>query len=289
MQVLLVGYPIAHSLSPLFQNAAFSALGLAHRYALYPLERIDARTAANLLAMPDLLGANITVPHKEAFCGYLDTLTEDAQRIGAVNTLYRSHTAAGAQWTGDNTDERGFIVDVERLGMVWPISSAVVLGAGGASRAIVSALISRVDQLALVNRTRHRAQALVQSLSVRQSLSPLPVRVCSPEDVVLSEAFRTIWSEAALIVDATSLTSREAGSALFDTLPWGDAWRDALCYDLKYQPTSPFLECAQQEGLRHANGLGMLVEQGALSFTRWTGLEAPRDVMWASVRSFSDS
>ncbi|MFN3705574.1 MAG: shikimate dehydrogenase [Thermoflexales bacterium] len=260
MRVLLIGHPVAHSKSPLMQNAAFEALGLlAWRYELCdtPLENLAERVAF-LRHQSDIAGANVTIPHKQAVLPLLDALSPAAQSIGAVNTIFKR----GGVLIGDNTDWLGFLADLEHHGVnVGADTRALVLGAGGSARAVAYALCQRGARVWLHNRTHARAQALAEAMGSQ-------VQVCSSlSDVV---------GEVALVVNCTSLGMWPRA----DQSPWDERvpmLRGAVLYDLVYNPPrTRLMQQAEQAGLRAINGLGMLAEQGAAAFALWTGVPAAR-------------
>jgi shikimate dehydrogenase len=264
----LIGDPVAHSLSPVFQQAAFDALGILVRYELWrtAADEIPARLAA--LRSGEIYGANVTVPHKEAFAQLVERLSEVARRAGAVNTLMLDEDG---RLYGDNTDVYGFIQPVRERDFPFSESAAVILGAGGAARAVVVALIEAgIAGITLANRTIERADTLARDLGDAR------IATCTR-----AEADRTAQG-ARLAVNATALGWHDeapVGPAFFQRL---DA--DALAYDLTYRDT-PFLAAATQAGLATLDGLPMLVHQGARSFALWTGQSAPLELMMRAAEA----
>lgn len=263
MRVGLFGYPVAHSASPRMHNAAFAALGLADwRYELWETapEDLGGRIAA-LQANPDIAGANVTIPHKQAVVAHLDGVSEHALAIGAVNTLFR----AGGRLLGDNTDWIGFLDDLRRHGLGSLAGArALILGAGGSARAICYALVRAGAEARVVNRDPARAEALAASLPGVRALPMLDQAQALATD---------------LIINCTS-----AGMEPHETTtPWPEhlAWPGgATVYDLVYKPaTTRLMRDAAGAGLRILGGIGMLAEQGAEAFSLWTG----RDAREASV------
>jgi shikimate dehydrogenase len=268
-------------LSPTFQNAAFEAMALGHRYELWPIERFDVATVAALLRRPDVLGANITVPFKEAVVPCVDELSALGARLGVINTVFRR----GDQLFGDNTDVPALISDLEAVGMLTAdVNRVVVLGAGGAARAAVAAFLDRdrhqgtATSLCVVNRTLEHAVQLRDQLAAAYARSI---------DVA---PFEAIDEAPDLIIDATSMgLGASSGSAAFEAALTSlgvlrlDTMADSFFYDLKYSETTPFLHFGRGIGAKVANGLGMLVTQGAAAFEHWTGVQAPVGVMRASL------
>lgn len=265
----LIGDPVAHSLSPTFQQPAFDALGLHVRYELWPTPEGEIDERVERVRSGRALGANVTVPHKERVRARLDHLTPTAERAGAVNTLYRDDDG---HLVGDNTDVIGFIAPL--VARTFPLRGArvVVLGAGGAARGVIVGLLdSGVDAVLLVNRTLARAATL------RDDLGDGRVQPLALEDLTAAA------TGAHLLVNATAVgwnaDQSPAGPAVFAALA-----TDALAYDLTYQDTA-FLAAARAAGVATLDGLEMLVQQGAASFARWTGQAAPLDVMLAAAQA----
>jgi shikimate dehydrogenase len=272
--VALLGDPVAHSRSPAMQNAAFAALGVDARYELWhtPAADLPARVAA--LRGNEVLGANVTLPHKSEVIALLDALEPEAARIGAVNTVYKR---ADGALVGANTDAPAFIAALRHeAGYEARGRPAVVLGASGAARAATFALLDAgASQLTLVNRTLARAELLLADALEHYDDAP-PLLALAPDDLALVAAL----ADAALIVNATSIGWHGDETPLDAALiPPG-----ALVYDMVYRPTRLLRE-VEVRGGRALGGLGMLVRQGALAFERWTGRRAPLDVMEAALKA----
>ena len=271
--VPLLGHPVAHSLSPAFQDAAFAQAGIAARYALWDTAPEDLPAAVARLRGAEYLGANVTVPHKEAVVALLDEVAPLAGRVGAVNTIVKR----GALLRGENTDVGGFLAPLRERGAELPRWRAVVLGAGGAARAVALALLDAgIAALTIANRTPARAEALAADLDEGRATS------LALDDPRLGDHL----ASANLLVDATARGWHAAESTLppaqLALLPG-----DALVYDLTYQPTG-LLRAAAARGLATLDGLPMLVEQGALAWQLWTGREPPRAVMWQAALAGRD-
>lgn len=289
----VMGWPVAHSLSPIMQNAALQALGLPWTYDLLPVPPPDLAAAVQALRANKYVGANVTVPHKQAIIPHLDGLTPAARAIGAVNTLFwdmppaDAHPAApiGAlseddveskHLFGDNTDGIGFIADLTAHGLVVASRRALVIGGGGAARAVVYALAAAGASVTIVNRTLAHAQTIAALVS---SHFPAATLSCAVFPDGLAAA------GADLVVNTTSVGMWPAVEAM----PWDAdlAFRpDQVVYDLVYTPRmTALLRKAQMDGAAVMDGLGMLVEQGAAALTRWTGRPAPVAVMRAAVET----
>lgn len=260
-KAFVVGHPIKHSRSPLIHGYWLKEYGIAGSY-----ERLDVTPAE----FPDFLkgfhrqgfsGGNVTIPHKEAACQLVDRRTERAERLGAVNTLW---VEDGLVW-GDNTDVLGFMAHLDRsLGTGWEqnVDDALVIGAGGAARAVVAGLQDRgLSRILVANRTRAKAGDLVRDLT----------RSGGPALQALDwEEIDAALPRADLIVNTTSLGL--AGEPPL-TLDLGKTAGTAIAADVVYVPLkTPFLAAAEARGLRIVDGLGMLLHQAAPGFARWFGI-----------------
>jgi shikimate dehydrogenase len=279
LQVGLIGNPVAHSFSPRFQQAAFDALNIPAHYQLWhtPDKQLVKRIRA--LCEPNCLGANVTIPHKEAVLPLIDELDPLAARIGAVNTIVNRNDYL----YGYNTDAHGLLYALHEqgLGTLYDDGTvslqgynAILLGAGGAARAAAFALAeSGVEQLAILNRHLERAQLLATEL---QQYYDRPI-------FSLSDPTFLIPRTPSIIINATSAGMHGDDSPLpVEILSRFDG--DTFVYDMIYNPTQTFLLCqARLMGIPTANGLSMLLHQGALSFTLWTNQPAPIEVMRQSL------
>lgn len=269
---VLIGDPVVHSRSPVLHNAAFQHLGITATYDLWhtPAPELPSRIAA--LRTPKLLGANVTLPHKSAVIPLLDALEPEAAQIGAVNTIYKR---SDDFLVGANTDAPAFLEDLRTVGEFDPTGKhAVILGASGAARAAAYALVNaKVGQLTIINRTLQRADSLADNL--RHNSPSADVRGIALDDRRAAEAI----ADCTLLVNATSL-GWHANETPYPDPPVSS---HTFVYDMVYRPTQ-LLHDAEVRGARTLHGLGMLVRQGALAFTRWTGLAAPLDVMFQAVQ-----
>lgn len=261
----LIGGPLlAHSLSPAMHNAALPRLGITGGYGLWPVEPAGLAALVASLRAGDVLGANVTVPHKEAAAALLDGISPLAARVGAVNTIVRR----GDRLIGDNTDVHGFTTALAAVTGDLGGRTAVVLGAGGASRAVVIGL-ERLGlvEIVVANRNVARADALLAELDTAIG------RAVPLDGAELAAAL----GGAAVVVNATALgwspgetpLPADALAALPD---------DAHVTDLTYRDTD-LLRAARARGLTTSDGLEMLILQGARALERWTGRPAPVDVM----------
>ena len=265
-RVVLIGHPVAHSLSAAMQQAAFDAKGIDAHYELLDRAPMELAEAIEAIRGDDYLGANLTIPHKERVVPLLDRLTEEAQATGAVNTLTRE----GKRLVGHNTDVAGFNAALDRLvGRSKMPRNAVVLGAGGGARAVVHGLI-RAGFLRIIvfNRHLHRAEGLVKHFgrsAAHMDLRALPWH----ESVIAAELAKT-----KILVNATSIGLKPDESPL----PAESLDSHLLVLDLIYDRTRLLRDAAAAGATAH-DGATMLLHQGAAAFTLWTGQPAPLDLM----------
>lgn len=268
--VVLIGHPVAHSLSGAMQQAAFDALGIDARYELWDRKPIELAEAVAELRGDDFLGANVTIPHKERVVALVDRLTEDAHATGAVNTITRE----GKKLIGHNTDVPGFRVALDRLiGKQKMPRQAVVLGAGGGARAVVHGLITEGFQRVVVfNRHLHRAEGMVRHFA--KSASHMELRAMPWHASVIESEL----SKTRVLINATAI-----GLTSDDTPVPGELLPpDLFVLDLIYSRTR-LLRDAQAAGDTVSNGELMLLHQGAAAFTLWTGQPAPLELMQARL------
>ena len=272
----LVGRGLGHSISPEFQQPAFEAVGLDIRYEIWDTEENELRALLEILRQPSRLGANVTIPYKEAVLSLLDDVEHDALRIGAVNTIVNRE----GQLIGYNTDNSGFLRALYQDGDFVPRGKTVaLLGAGGAARAVGFTLLDAgVESLTIVNRTPERGEALACHL--RQF--GVEVTAVPSQSGEIAEAMAV----CDLVVNCTSVGLEGSGTEGESPLPERLIPRQALVYDLVYNPPeTALLRLAGEAGARTLGGLPMLVYQGAASFELWTGEAAPVNIMMEAARS----
>jgi shikimate dehydrogenase len=265
-RVVLIGHPVAHSLSGAMQQAAFDKAGIDARYELWDRAPIALPDAITEVRGDDFLGVNITIPHKERVVPLIDKLTEEAQATGAVNTLTRE----GRRLVGHNTDVPGFAAALDKLvGRQKMPRQAVVLGAGGGARAVVYGLIRAGFQRVIIfNRHLHRAEGLVKFFGKSAAHMDLKAQPWH-ESIIESELART-----KVLINATSIGLNDDTSPIPGELITGDL----LVLDLIYKRTR-LLRDAESAGAAAHDGETMLLHQGAAAFTLWTGSPAPLEAM----------
>jgi shikimate dehydrogenase len=251
----VVGWPIEHSRSPTIHRYWLKELGLPGSYEKFAVRPEEFRRFVDGIGEDALVGANVTAPHKEAAFNACDARTPVAGALGAVNTLWRED---GRLW-GDNTDVAGFLANLDEATPGWDEARklAVVIGAGGAARAIVYALLSRgFARVAVVNRTHARAEALATHFGGFTTAVPwadLPSEL-RKADLLVNASTLGMIGQPSLTIDLSALPEH------------------AVVTDAVYVPLlTPLIEAASARGLRVAEGLGMLLHQAAPAFARWFG------------------
>ena len=254
----IFGHPVEHTLSPAMHNAAFKALGLNYCYVPFLVHPDYLEDAIKAIRALNLCGVNVTVPHKEKVMPLLDEINEEASFIGAVNTIVNSE----GRLIGYNTDGRGFMQSLLESGISVEGKNVLIIGAGGASRAISYYLSQNTKTLYLYNRSKNRAEKLVQDLKkIRNNVSLI-------EDITSLEIYH-------IIINATPLGLKKEDPLPFDTSLLRA--EQTVC-DLIYKKTR-LLEEASKKGCVTLEGLGMLLWQGLFAFELWTGKKPQVEVM----------
>ena len=264
----IIGHPIGHSISPVFQQAGLNAVGFDGTYQAWDVAPDDVGEFVAGLRAPGTLGINVTVPHKETVIPFLDEVDDWASTAGAVNTIVNR----GGRLTGHNTDGIGFLRALREGADFEPEGKAVlVLGAGGSARAVVYALArAGAARLVIANRTTARAERLA-ALAIDSG--------AAAQALPLSDA-PSAAGEVSLIVNCTSVGMVHGPDEHGAPLSAADIPPSALVNDLVYNPLeTPLLAEASRAGAATLGGIQMLVYQGAASFEMWTGQNAPVSVM----------
>lgn len=269
----LIGHPVRHSLSPEMYNELFRRYGLDAVYVAFDVSPDRAERVADAVRTLDLVGINLTVPFKELVLPELDHMTVAAQEAGAVNVVIH----VGGTLTGYNTDGEGLVRYLEANDLPVAGRRVVILGAGGAGRAVASALLDRgAAAVCLLNRTLSRAIRAVQALENRFGHVDLDARPLTPE------AFASVAAQADLVVNCTA----GGGKDLVASLDIGPLRPGITWVDINYwMDHPPLMDACAAHGVPFHTGLGMLVHQGALAFELFTGHPVEAPVLEAIVRS----
>ena len=276
------GEPVAHSLSPQIQNAALKASGIAAQYARFEILPEELPAALDALRRLDFVGANLTVPHKVAALALMDEADETARKIGAINTI----KIEGGKLRGFNTDGKGFSRAIrEEFSVDLRDLRILLLGAGGAGRAIAwQCAKENCERLVIANRHVAKAQSLMEALRVffagPRVLGPVARLQAINHD---EAALRSQIANIDLIVNATPLGLRRSDAP---PMPARLLAPHLMIYDTVYS-SSPtrFVSDGVDAGARAANGLSMLLHQGALAFEIWFDRPAPLEAMRKALRS----
>ena len=263
----VIGHPIAHTLSPVMHNAAIAQLGLDLVYLPFPIAPEHLADALSGFAAMGLLGFSVTIPHKQAIMPLLNEISPTAQAIGAVNTVCRTEQG----WSGTNTDAEGFLAPLLPLSRDWQDATAVVLGNGGAARAVVAGCAQLgFGQIQVVGRSAAKLEAFRQSWPNLASLSVHPW-----------ENLAQLLAGAALVVNSTPIGMHpQADTSPLSQSEMQQVQPETILYDLIYSPRPTlFLQQAAKQGAVAIDGLEMLVNQGAVALGLWLRQAAPVEVM----------
>jgi shikimate dehydrogenase len=266
------GSPIAHSASPAMHNAGFTKLGLNWRYLAFEVDPHNLRVAIEGARTMNFAGLNLTVPHKLLAVEMIDVLDSSAKMFGAVNTIKFEKTNGGARAIGFNTDADAIQISLhEDLGLKLRGAKVLLLGAGGAGRTAALKLAQEnVAELFLINRTRSKAEKIAREIVKR--FPSINVSTCYPK------------SRIDLVLNATSLGLKPGDASPLNEKQFSLRQARAV-YDMIYRPAETrLLAAAKKAGCKTANGLGMLLHQGAKAFKIWTGKTAPLAIMQVALR-----
>jgi len=262
------GFPVEHSLSPAMHNAAIRALGLDYVYVPFRVAPESLAEAVRGIRAMSFAGVNLTIPLKQAAVDLVDGLSDEAARVGSVNTLWWD----GDRLMGDSTDGRGFLRSLEAEAGGVP-RTALILGAGGAARAVCFALADRGVRMVIANRTVQAAERLASEMP-GAAVDVIPLERADVADAL---------TDAELLVNCTPVGMYPKTGET--PVPPDLIGPGHVVYDLIYNPPeTALLAGARRMGARAVNGVKMLVHQGALSFELWTGLKPPLRVMEQAVR-----
>jgi len=267
----LLGWPVEHSMSPVIHNAAFKAAGLDYVYVGLPVRPEDIDQALAGVKALGFSGVNVTVPHKVKVLPYLDALDRSAELVGAVNTV----VVAEGRAIGYNSDMAGFVNSLLAEGVAIEGKRAILLGAGGAARAVVCGLLDNgIRQVTVGSRDKAKAADFAASFDRNEAVTG-----CNWGEGSFVEAL----GMGDIVINCTPLGMypREDEQPPLD---WAAVNPRAVFCDLIYNPAaSGFLTRARAAGHKTIGGAGMLVEQAAIAFTLWTGVPAPREMMYQTL------
>ena len=265
----VIGDPIEHSRSPQMHNAAFAKAGLDYVYVPFHVRPNDLAAAIAGFKAINIVGINVTLPHKQAVISHLTSISREAELIGAVNTL--TFTDEGIH--GDNTDAPGVLRALEENeNMSVPVGeNVVVLGAGGAARAVVVALaLAGVASMTIANRTVERAVALAEEMGQKTGISM--------QGLGLADAQLPVAVRESMLLINTATVSMDATHPLLISADWLQP--HTIVYDIVYTPpVTPLMRAAAARGCETLGGIGMLVHQGAIAFEKWTGIAPCTETM----------
>ena len=268
----IIGDPIEHTMSPVMHNAAFRQLGMDWAYLPFRVEEEAVGRAIEGVKALNIRGLNVTIPHKTAVIPYLDGLDPAAERMGAVNTIVNDN----GKLTGYNTDAAGFLRALRENNIEPEGTNIVVLGAGGASRGISFLLAENGADLTILNRRPERAEDLARQVSTATGTG---VKALALDEANLSLALE----KADVLVNTTRVGMIPDVDRTL--VPAGQLRSDLAVFDIVYNPLKTrLLADAGAAGALTIGGLEMLVWQGALAFTLWTGQAAPVDLMRKTAR-----
>lgn len=272
----ILGHPVSHTLSPRMHNAAFEAMGLDICYVPLEVPPEDLQEALAGMRAMGFLGANVTVPHKINAAKMMDRLEGIAAITGAINTIVNK----SGSLVGHNTDGAGFIRALEEgVDIDFPSAQPLIIGAGGAARAIALALAEKsIKRLTIVNRNRQRSEDLSSLLT--HSFPGLSVEIMTFDDDLTGSI-----ASSNVVINATSIGLE--GNLKMPPVPVDRLTKDHVVCDIVYTQTqeTQFLMAARGKGAITLGGLGMLLHQGAAAIQLWTGVEPPIDVMRGAIES----
>jgi shikimate dehydrogenase len=263
----LIGFPVGHSISPAMHNAAFAHLGLDWCYVAFPVRPERLGEAIGGVRALGIRGINVTVPHKERVIAFLDGVSDEASFIGAVNTV----VSRDGMLTGFNTDGRGFMTSLDEAGIDAGGRDILIIGAGGASRAVGYYLADLASRLFISDLDRDKAEALAGHLNALRGNTSVAGQEMTGD--------RDFLSHIGIVINATPLGLKPDDPLPADTALLREG--QVVC-DLIYGQTT-LLQKAKEAGCITMNGLGMLLWQGVYAFEIWTGIAPPVGVMRAAL------
>ena len=273
----IIGDPVEHSLSPVMHNAAIANLGLDYIYVPFPVKQ-DLEQAIAGFTATGIVGFNITIPHKQNIIPLLTEISDDAANIGAVNTVWRTESG----WKGTNTDAVGFIAPLKTMSRDWTQMTPLVLGNGGAARAVIAGLTNLgCPEIHVIGRNPDKLARFYQSWSHATNISSI-LKIHNWDNL------SNLIPAADLLVNTTPVgMSPHTDASPVDESLMQKLKADAIAYDLIYTPNpTQFLKLAQDRGATAIDGLEMLVQQGVAALEIWLQQPVPVDVMRDSLREY---
>lgn len=271
----IIGDPVGHSLSPVMHNAAIANLGLDYIYVPFPVKLGDLEKAIAGFSAIGVVGFSITIPHKQEIIPLLTEISDDAANIGAVNTVWRTESG----WKGTNTDAVGFIAPLKTMSRDWTQITPVILGNGGAARAVIAGLTNLgCPEIHVVGRNPDKLARFYQSWSHAPDITSL-LKIHNWDNL------SSLIPAADLLVNTTPVgMSPHTDASPVDESLMQKLKTDAIAYDLIYTPNpTQFLKLAQNRGATAIDGLEMLVQQGVAALEIWLQQPVPVDVMRDSL------
>jgi shikimate dehydrogenase len=276
----VIGNPIGHSLSPIIHNAAIEHLGLDYRYLAFPVAPANLATALDGFAAIGLVGCSVTIPHKQAIIPLLAEITPLAKAVGAVNTVW--NTPEG--WKGTNTDVAGFVSPLAAMQRDWGKTTVVILGNGGAARAVVAGCHQLgCGAIHVIGRDAAKLAQFKFSWADIQlpiASSDLPIQV-TIQTHIWADLPNVVGKDNLLLVNSTPIGMYpQVGNSPIEVEIMAKIGANSIAYDLIYTPRpTKFLQLAQDCGMIAIDGTEMLVQQGAVAFELWLKQSAPIDIM----------
>ena len=276
---VLIGNPVAHSLSPVFQQAAFDHMNINARYEAWETYADELKQKIDLLRSSEYLGANITIPYKLDSINFVDSIDDIAEQVGAINTIISRNGILA----GTNTDVEGIQNSFKLANVNLKNKNVILFGAGGAARAVMVAMKNAgVKAITVINRTEKKAKDFELFSDSNFKVSILSAHLATSQS-------GKIFTNADIIINATSLGMSKGESELLSPIPQELLYSSQVVFDLVYTPEqTPLLQMAESVGAQCIGGLAMLVFQGAASFRLWTDKNPPLEVMFRAAKKELD-
>ena len=274
----IIGDPVEHSLSPVMHNAAIANLDLDYIYVPFPVKQGNLAEALTGFGVVDLQGFSITIPHKQEIIPLLTEISDDAANIGAVNTVWRTESG----WKGTNTDAAGFIAPLKAMDRDWTKVTPVILGNGGAARAVIAGLTNLgCPEIHVIGRNPDKLARFYESWSHAP-------KITSRLKIHNWDNLSSLIPTADLLVNTTPVgMSPNINASPIDEALMQKLKQNAIAYDLIYTPNpTQFLKLAQAQGATTLDGLEMLVQQGVVALEIWLQQPVPVDVMRNSLKEY---